>query len=215
MGSNYPGAQDETTHLVHLTTPYFVGAHEVTQAAYMQVMRQDPSSQKGDNLPVDSVSWEDAMLFCEKLSELQEEIDAGRSYRLLSEAEWEFACRAGTTTKYSFGDDWADLNEYAWNYENARRPQQVGTRLPNAFGLYDMHGNVWEYCQDWYAIFTDQELTDPTGPSSSFNRVIRGGSCITPESYRSSYRGQKQPRSYANNIGFRVVMELKRRKASD
>jgi len=118
------------------------------------------------------VSWEDAVEFCRKLSELPAERAAGFAYRLPTEAEWEYACRAGTTTAYSFGDDSAELGEYAWYAENSGgRTQPVGQKKPNPWGLYDMHGNVWEWCQDWHAAYPTGSVTDPTGPSSGSFRV--------------------------------------------
>jgi formylglycine-generating enzyme required for sulfatase activity len=129
-----------------------MGVHEVTQAQYEQVMGVNPSQFKGANNPVETVRWEDAVGFCRNLSELPAEKAAGRVYRLPTEAEWEYACRAGTTTNYSFGYNDSDLGLYAWYAVNSGgRTHPVGGKKPNSWGLYDMHGNVWEWCQDRFA----------------------------------------------------------------
>ena len=138
--------QDEARHLVRITKPLYLSVHEVTQEQYERVMGNNPSFNKAANKPVEQVSWDDAVEFCRKLS-----VREGAEYRLPTEAEWEYACRAGTTTAYSFGDDASRLGDYAWYIENSgRTTQPVGEKLPNAWGLYDMHGNVREWCQDWY-----------------------------------------------------------------
>lgn len=161
---------------VTLSKSFSLGIHEVTQSQYERVMGNNPSGFKGANNPVEQVSWEDAVEFCRKLSELPAEKAAGRVYRLPTEAEWEYACRAGTTTKYSFGDDDSELGNYAWfkgNSGNTSHP--VGGKKPNAWGLYDMHGNVWEWCQDWYGDYPSGTVTDPMGATSGSYRVNRGG----------------------------------------
>ena len=128
---------------------FSIGVHEVTQSEYESVMGVNPSWFKGANNPVESVSWVDAVAFCVKLSSLPAEVAAGRVYRLPTEAEWEYACRAGTTTAYSFGDDEKDLEKYAWfGVNSGNLTHEVGKKLPNGWGLYDMHGNLWEWCSD-------------------------------------------------------------------
>jgi len=201
------GDDDETPHEVTLTKPFKMGVHEVTQAQYEQVMGVNPSEYKGANNPVEMVSWEDAVEFCRRLSELPAEKAAGNVYRLPTEAEWEYACRAGTTTKFSFGDDESDFGEYGWYRENSgRTTHPVGSKLPNAWGLYDMHGNVWEWCQDWYGDYPSGSVTDPSGATSSSGRVNRGGGWFnTADNCRSADRYRNSP-SYRNyNLGFRVV----------
>jgi formylglycine-generating enzyme required for sulfatase activity len=129
-------------------------------------------------LPVERVSWEDATEFCRRLSALSQERSDGSVYRLPTEAEWEYACRAGTTTIFSFGDSAESLGDYAWYVENSgRRTQPVGGKKPNAWGLYDMHGNVWEWCMDWHdsAYYAKSPPEDPWGPSSGATRALRGG----------------------------------------
>ena len=169
---------------MRITKPFYVGAQEVTQAQYQQVMGTNPSHFQNAQHPVDSVSWEDAVRFCEKLSALAEEKTAGHRYRLPTEAEWEYACRAGHTTRFSCGESDSSLGDYAWHRENSGlSPHAVGQKRPNAWGLYDMHGNVWEWCADWYEDDADRKVLpadDPTGPATGSDRVYRGGSLEPP-----------------------------------
>ena len=151
--------------------------HEVTQAQWQAVMGTTPwdvakNVKEGDDYPASYVNWPDAVEFCRKLSEKE-----GLEYRLPTEAEWEYACRAGTTTAYSFGDDASELGEYAWYKENAwgagqKHPHTVGQKKPNPWGLYDMHGNVWEWCSDWRGDYSSESVTDPAGPSSGSVRTV-------------------------------------------
>ena len=200
------GEGDEA-HEVTLTKPFKMGVHEVTQAQYEQVMGVNPSTFKGADNPVENVSWDDAVEFCRKLSELPAEKAAGNVYRLPTEAQWEYACRAGTTTKFSFGDDDSGLGDYAWHSENSdKKPHPVGSKLPNAWGLYDMHGNVSEWCQDWYVDYPSGSVTDPSGATSGSLRVFRGGSWgSTAGSCRSAYRLRYLPSFRSSGLGFRVV----------
>jgi formylglycine-generating enzyme required for sulfatase activity len=201
------GRDNQTPHEVTLTKPFKMGVHEVTQAQYEQVMGVNPSEFKGANNPVENVSWEDAVEFCRKLSELPAEKAAGNVYRLPTEAEWEFACRAGTTTKFSFGDDDSELGDYDWYRDNSgRTPHPVGGKQPNAWGLYDMHGNVYEWCQDWYGDYPSGSVTDPSGATSSSLRVLRGGGWDgTAGDCRSARRGRILPSFRSDGLGFRVV----------
>ena len=148
------------------------------------------------------MSWNDAVEFCRKLSAQE-----GEEYRLPTEAEWEYACRAGTTTAYSFGDDVSLLGEYAWHRGNmVNATHTVGEKLPNPWGLYDMHGNVWEWCQDWAAYGSENELIDPTGPASGERRVLRGGSFdLLPMIVRSANRDNNRPVGRTSSAGFRVA----------
>ena len=203
------GDEDESPHEVILTKPLKMGVHEVTQTQYEQVMGVNPSYFKGAENPVEKVSWEDAVEFCRKLSELPAEKAAGNVYRLPTEAEWEHACRAGTTTKFSFGDDASNLGDYAWHRENSgRTTHPVGGKQPNAWGLYDMHGNVWEWCQDVYGDYSSGAVTDPTGPASGSGRVYRGGRWgSTAVICRSAYRFRYGPSfRYCGRGGFRVCL---------
>ena len=198
--SAYEGPQREVT----ITKPYYMGATEVTQAQYEAVMGKNPSSFKGPQNPVESVSWDDAVEFCMKLSE-----KTGKKVRLPTEAEWEYACRAGTKTRFTFGDNDADLGDYAWYGGNSKRKTHpVGGKKPNAFGLYDMPGNVWDWCGDWYAdSYANAKNVDPTGPDSGCYRVLRGGSwSLYPRYCRSAVRNRHEPDFRYYVIGFRVVV---------
>lgn len=195
-------------HSVKITKPFYLGAFEVTQGQYEKVTGKNPGSFKGEeNLPVEQVSWEDAVEFCRKLSALPAETAAGRAYRLPTEAEWEYACRAGTTTRFSFGDDENKLSEYAWFSENSQKhTHPVGEKKPNAWALYDMHGNVWEWCHDWLDEYPNASVTDPTGPKSGSRRANRGG-CWGNDarSCPSGLRWGDRPGFRGGCTGFRVA----------
>jgi formylglycine-generating enzyme required for sulfatase activity len=178
-GTFMMGDDDETPHQVTLTQPFELGVYEVTQEQYEAVMGTNPSRFKGSQNPVEQVSWDEAVEFCQRLSELPADKSEGYTYRLPREAEWEYACRAGTTTEYSFGDGDGLLRDYAWYEDNSTKmTRSVGQKRPNQWGLYDMHGNVWEWCQDWYGDFQNGIAIDPTGPASNDSRVLRGGSFL-------------------------------------
>ena len=161
-------------------------------------------------IAVTHVSWDDAVSFCEKLSASE-----GIRYRLPTEAEWEWSCRAGTTTAYSFGDDEGQLGQYAWFKGNAgdkneKYAHAVGQKRANPFGLYDMHGNVFEWCQDWYGddFYEESAMSDPAGPSSGSSRVVRGGSWNgEPDYCRSGYRLYCVPGYRIRSFGFRVCSD--------
>ncbi|MFN7291944.1 MAG: formylglycine-generating enzyme family protein, partial [Pirellula sp.] len=183
---------------------------EVTQAQWQAVMGQNPSVFSDDqNQPVEMVSWEDAQEFLRCLNALH----LGGEFRLPTEAEWEYAARAGSTTRFGFGDDpdYRLLAQHAWFYSRAEgQSHSVGLKIPNAWGLYDMHGNVWEWCSDWFAPFADdQPVTDPQGPETGAHRVIRGGSWFNePEALRSANRHRHSPDSRQTNIGLRLIWVL-------
>ena len=182
---------EQPQHTVKITRPFYLGTHQVTQGQYQAVMGNNPSDFKGsDDLPVESVSWFDAIAFCNRLSEREKRtpfyringtevtVLGGDGYRLPTEAEWEYACRAGSATLYPFGDNASALGEFAWydkNSENKTHP--VGQKSPNAWGLHDMLGNVWEWCADWYEAkyYASSPPADPPGASGASYRVIRGG----------------------------------------
>jgi formylglycine-generating enzyme required for sulfatase activity len=198
---------EKPVHKVKLTKGFYIGVYEVTQEEYEKVMGKNPSRCKGANLPVEMVSWNDANEFCKKLSEKE-----GEKYRLLSEAEWEYACRAGSKTEYYWGDSFDE--KYAWCGDNSKqkgKTHPVGTREPNKWGLYDMSGNVWEWCQDWYESgYPTNEQVDPEGPASSEKnfRVARGGSwedLALFRLHRSAYRNGGTPSKVFSSFGFRVV----------
>jgi len=198
-------------HRVRMTNPFYLAPSEVTQAQYERVMGSNPSKFKEDtNCPVEMVNWDEASAFCRKLGELPEERSGQSAYRLPTEAEWEYSCRAGTTTTWYSGDDEAGLKEIAWYTANAGgKTHPVCEKTPNAWGLYDMHGNVWEWCQDWWAVdyFGASPLDDPTGPTGGSNRVIRGGGWANDAVYcRAAYRCWNEPSNRYNiSMGFRLA----------
>ena len=158
---------NETQHEVTLTKPFYMGKYEVTQEQWDAVMINNRSFYRGPKLPVTSVSWENCQEFIKKLN-----AKTSGGYRLPTEAEWEYSCRAGTTTAYSYGDS---ITKNDSNVEGLST-KVVGSYKPNAFGLYDMHGNVWEWCEDWKVDYPKEAVIDPKGPEAGKNRVLRGGS---------------------------------------
>ncbi len=217
---------DETPHAVTLTTDYYLGVTEVTQDQFRRVMGSNPSGFQGEkvaeknprtgrvlravdtsNYPVENLTWTEAVAFCRKLSALPAEQQAGRVYRLPTEAEWEYACRAGSKTAYHFGPEVAKLAEHAWFDQNAKGPQPVATRKPNAWGLYDMHGNVWEWCSDWLGDYSAEPSIAPAGPKQGTDRVVRGGGWdIDSAACRSAYRDGGEPTTRLESLGFRVAV---------
>ena len=200
---------NETQHKVTMTRGFFMGATSVTQAQWRAVMGTNPSHFKGDDLPVEQVSWDDAVAFCKKLSAKE-----GKSYHLPTEAQWEYACRAGTTTPFNTGVDDSALTQTDWYGENSKgKTHPVGLKKPNAWGLYDMHGNVLQWCNDWYAEYPPGDATDPTGPPTGTGRVLRGGAWLliysdSSQPTRSAHRDLVAPETRMNIIGFRVVRDL-------
>jgi len=196
-------------HLVAISKPFYMSVTEVTQAQWQAVMTENQSSFKGDDRPVETISWEQADEFCKELTRRE-----GKKYRLPTEAEWEYACRAGSTTTFSFGDSDANLPEYAWFASNsALTTHPVGTKKPNKFGLHDMHGNVWEWCGDWYDAdyYAASPDTDPQGPATGEFRVLRGGSRTHYAPYcRSANRRFVSPVVSSSIDGFRIVLELEK-----
>lgn len=194
---------DETQHLVTLTKSFEMQTTQVTQKQWTEVMGNNPSYFNGDNLPVERVSWNDCQEFIQKLNSAND----GYAYRLPTEAEWEYCCRAGAASAYSFGDDTDQTGDYAWYYPNSfNRTHEVAQLKPNAFGLYDLHGNVWEWCQDWYGGYNSQPITDPTGPNSGFYRVAHGGGWADfAQCCRSAVRDFGGPGNRYSNVGFRLV----------
>ncbi len=201
---------NETQHRVTLTKDFYIGKYEVTQEQWKAVMGNNPSSFKGDKRPVENVSWNDAQEFIKKLNQMGV-APAGMKFRLPSEAEWEYACRAGTNTRFSFGDSVSTGKmNYSWlvtewNFYGSTK--DVGSYAPNAWGLYDMHGNVYEWCEDWYGGYSGGAETDPKGgPASGDYRVLRGGCWYDYARYcRSASRGGDAPSSRNYYIGFRLV----------
>jgi formylglycine-generating enzyme required for sulfatase activity len=222
---------DEEQHEVVISRPFYLGAYEVTQGQYQKVNGKNPAQfPAGGASPVEQVAWSAAVNFCQKLSSLPDEKKAGRVYRLPTEAEWEYACRAGTSTPFAFG---ADLGSTQANFNGnypygvaavgpyLKKPTKVGSYAPNAWGLYDMHGNVAEWCSDWYdpEYYKRSPRENPTGPEkgvqstgfgTDFYRVLRGG-CWLDEGRgcRSAYRFRLQSTEPYQLVGFRVVCVIK------
>jgi formylglycine-generating enzyme required for sulfatase activity len=197
---------DEAQHWVRVTKPFYMGKCEVTQEQWAKVMGTDPSHFKGAKNPVEHVSWDDSQEFLKKLNGLGKEPG---QFRLPTEAEWEWACRAGTRTRFCSGDADGALAEYAWSDANGNSTRPAGTRKPNAWGLFDMHGNVWEWCGDWYGAYGGGWMPkqDPAGPATGWGRVLRGGSWgADPGTCRSAIRVKNVPASGSEYFfGFRVV----------
>ncbi len=205
-------ANEKPQHTINITKDFYIGVYEVTQAEWFAVMGTTPGTFTGDNNPVETVSWETVYNFILALNGME-----GVTYRLPTEAEWEYACRAGTNTIYSYGDNAADLENYAaYKDHPGGSTLAVGQRLPNAWGLYDMHGNVWEWCEDqydstFYQYCVDNTITDDPckKPYTNFFRVIRGGSWDSdPEDLRSGERDNRSKLVSDSIIGFRVVREI-------
>lgn len=204
---NFENASSDETprHRVTISKPFYLGKTEVTQEQWVAVMGSNPSEFKGRSNPVEQVSWDNVQAFIRKLNAKE-----GKAvYRLPTEAEWEYACRAGSTGKYSFGDDAEALGRYAWFDGNSgEKTHPVGQLKPNAWGLYDMHGNVWEWVQDWYGekYYGSSPSTDPSGPSGGSYRVYRGGSWYRDaDRARAAYRNNDAPDHRRDYLGFRLA----------
>lgn len=213
-------------HEVVLTQAFYLAVHPVTQAEYQAVMGTNPSRFKagdggGPDYPVENVSWDDAVRFCKALSNRPDELRAKRTFRLPTEAEWEYACRAGTTTPFSHGAAFtADQGRFdSPRQEDGHRsavavapgPSAVGTYPANLFGLCDMHGNVWEWCADWYGegYYRETSLRDPVGPTAGRFRVLRGGSWRNgADRCRAAYRNALAAHQKDSATGFRVVLVM-------
>ena len=207
-GESGADADERPLHKVTIGEPFYLGKYEVTQEQWQKVMKTNPSYFKGDRLPVERVSWEEAREFIQKLNEM-EKTDR---YRLPSEAEWEYACRAGNSARYSFGYDVSSLGEYAWYDENSGdKTQPVGQKNPNPWGLYDMHGNVWEWVQDgWHDSYYGAPSDGSARESESNSlKVRRGGSWEGSAEYcRAANRGNSGSGYRSSGLGFRVLREL-------
>jgi len=209
MGSvdNEPGRKDdELRHVVTITKPFYLAATETTQAQWRAVMQDNPSLLWGADRPVEHVCWNRVVVFCEKLSEA-----SGLAVRLPTEAEWEYACRAGSEAQFCGGDDAEDLDEYAWFQGNSgpSKTRPVTGKRANAWGFYDMHGNVREWCMDWYAPYSSEATIDPAGPEQGTKKVIRGGSWGYVASLcRSASRQARSPDHRNGYVGFRIAAGL-------
>jgi formylglycine-generating enzyme required for sulfatase activity len=207
-----PGTFVRIKHPVTLTRDYWIANYEVTQAEYASLVRTNPSYFKGDpQRPVEKITWFEAANYCAEMTKRERatgHLPADYEYRLPTEAEWEYACRAGTTNFYSFGNSTNQADQYAWTMENASGTSHpVGQKRPNAWGLYDMHGNVWEWCSDWFAPYPATALTNPVGPAKSAYKVFRGGGWNQAIEYaRSRNRFMMSPTNGIHFVGFRIVL---------
>jgi len=213
--------RNERQHEVSISRRFWIGTYEVTQNEYEEVMGINPSCFFGgesgqseasklgeDKLPVQQVSWDEAKEFCKRLSALPKEKESGRVYRLPTETEWEYCCRAGTSTVYFFGENPALLVDHAWIEDNAgSRPHPVGKKKPNAWGLFDIMGNVAEWCEDPY--FAENQQSSVEDNNTNSFRLIRGGSWLYgPSDCRSASRSRLSPTSKSPNVGFRVICDM-------
>jgi formylglycine-generating enzyme required for sulfatase activity len=210
MGSN-ERENAKPVHRVRLTQGFWMGKYEVTQEQWERVMGNNPSRFKAAHNPVENVSWHDCQKFLKKLnSEVRGRRPGGGLFRLPTEAEWEYACRAGTTTRFHNGDEERGLGDVAWYRENSGdTTHPVGQKKPNAWGLHDMHGNVWEWCHDRYGGYRAGGVTDPTGPWTGSYRVLRGGSWLYAAFYcRAGGRSGVDPCNAHNlyGLGFRAAL---------
>ena len=199
-------SSDETPQRRISISSFWLGTYEVTQAQWVEVMGSNPSKFKGRNNPVEQVSWHDAQEFVRRLNAKE----GHNRYRLPTEAEWEYAARAGSTSAYSFGDEEDNLGAYAWFDGNSgEKTHPVGQKRPNNWGLYDMHGNVWEWVQDWYGknYYASSPTENPRGPSAGENRVLRGGSWRDIARYcRVAFRYNLTPDNRYDDSGFRLAL---------
>ena len=198
-----PDDDEKPTHQVTLTNDYYIGKYEVTQALWQAVMGNNPSYSKGNNLPVERVSWDDCQEFISKLNSI-----TGKTFRLPTEAEWEYAARGGNKSRgYQYSGS-SNLSDVAWYKDNSgSKTHTVGSRQANELGIYDMSGNVWEWCQDSFGTYSNSSQVNPTGANSRSKRVIRGGCWYySAGCCRSSYRDYNTPGSRFDNLGFRLVL---------
>jgi formylglycine-generating enzyme required for sulfatase activity len=199
---------EKPQHRVRITKPFYMGKYLISQEQWEAVMGRNPSKFKGPKNPVEQVSWEDCQKF---LGKLNAKVGSGAGkFQLPSEAQWEHACRAGSKTRYCFGDDASKLGDYAWYEKNSDdKTHPAGEKKPNTWGLYDVHGNVWEWCQDCYedGYYKESPADDPTGAATGSGRVIRGGSWCGPAgACRPAYRGGILPGIRSDLQGFRVSL---------
>jgi len=196
---------DEILHQVTISRSFFMQTTEVTQGQWKRVMENNPShfNSCGDDCPVENVSWKNVQEFISKLNRME----GNNQYRLPTEAEWEYAARAETTTRFHSGNSNKDLSNVGWYKENAEsKTHAVEQKNPNAFGLYDMHGNVWEWVQDWKGVYPSSHIIDPEGPPSGSIRVMRGGSWRHGAKFcRSAYRSNRYPGFRDSRMGFRLL----------
>ena len=210
IGSNRDdaNADEKPAHTVTLTKGFFIGIYPVTQAQWKAaLMGSEPSNFPGPDRPVEQVLWEESRKFCRQMSR---QLKGRAEVRLPTSAQWEYACRAGTTSAYNTGDGEESLQKAGWYEANSgKETHPVGKLAPNAWGIYDMHGNIWEWCLDWYAEYTPEDKTDPLGPETGSDRVFRGGGWGDSAKFcRSTYRSWFDPAVRYDALGFRIVMVL-------
>ena len=211
MGSDAGGDDEKPVHEVTLTYSFWMGATPVTQKQLQELMGVNPSYFEGEKNPVEQVNWRVARTYCERLTKQRSvtgTLPAGYEYRLPTEAEWEYACRAGTTTEYNTGDELLPSQALFYHdyHDDSEGTVPVASYPPNAWGLYDMHGNVWEWCLDSYAAYSAGALMDPFVSGGPY-RVFRGGSWFNDSGYcRSAYRSDGDPGAAYDSVGFRVVL---------
>ena len=204
MGSTTGSSNEQPVHSVTLSADYYIGETEVTQELWTAVMGNNPSSFTSDSrLPVEMVSWNDCQTFITKLNAL-----TGTDFRLPTEAEWEFAARGGNKSKgYTYSGSNA-AGDVAWYKSNCESTHVVKTKTPNELGIYDMSGNVWEWCSDWYGDYSSAAVTDPQGPSSGSKRAERGGGWYNDASYcRGAYRACNTPTTAHDGLGLRLASQ--------
>lgn len=213
MGSSV-GTDEKPAHRVHITRHFYMGIYEVTQGQWQKVMGTSLEEQRnkanpewgyngvGDDDPMYYVSWNEAQTFLQRLNTLE----GVNVYRLPTEAEWEYACRAGATEEIP-----ENINLMAWYGANSgEKTHPVGQKQPNAWGLYDMHGNVWEWCQDWFGMYSEDTGWDPKGPETGTSRIVRGGSwLVNKDGLRSASRVLGDPEARNGSVGFRVAVSVK------
>ena len=207
MGSENGYSSEEPVHQVTLTKPYYLGETEVTQAQWRAVMGYNPSHFQRDSRPVEVVSWHDAMEFCQKLND-EGKAPRGWKFTLPTEAQWEFAARGGNKSKgYKYSGS-NNVEDVAWSKSNSgEEAHAVRQKQANELGLYDMSGNVYEWCLDWYGGYSSSEVTDPQGPQGGSDRVRRGGSWTTyAEFCYSAIRFYRDPNYRDDSIGFRLAL---------
>lgn len=236
MGSIDSNPNEKPVHSVKFIKDFLISKTEAIQVDYEVLMGVNPSKSKGDSLPVERVSWFDAVLYCNarskedgfdtvyeytevignpgdscELKDIKVNLDKN-GYRLPTEAEWEYAYRGSTTTEYYWGNssDFTTVSKYAWYSKNSdNKTHTVGKKIPNAYGLYDMSGNVIEWCNDWYSKYSSDTAIDPTGPDTGSGRVIRGGCKFNPANFcKASYRGYNRPTFRCSVVGFRIARSL-------
>ncbi|MHB1307972.1 MAG: formylglycine-generating enzyme family protein [Limisphaerales bacterium] len=208
------GAFTRGRHSVTISRDFWLGKYEVTQAEYAALMTNNPSHFKDrPEAPVEKVRYLDATAYCSALTRIERQagrLPPGYEYRLPTEAEWEYACRAGTTNRFSFGETPDDADQYAWTWENSEgSTHPVGQKRPNPWGLHDIHGNVWEWCLDWFGDYPEMDTIDPIGPAQGKFGIFRGGGWNNEVQFaRSANRFMMEPVRGIHFVGFRVALAM-------